>query len=213
MYKFFLFADFWHLANLTPNSKVHLLRYISPSPVLTILLLVYDMSVSLILQPSIPSQGTHLGTHFSISISISMFISLQLRTWSHIYDWVFLCLLMIPLKHCNPHICLQGLVQEQRLLEQYSSSRNLESTRWDELRNWNMLFYSMVKMQMVFWKHFSFSLNEKSPWVTVSQELREGSEHRNFLDLVPWQCEAEQDGCAEDTDEEKENHTFKDKSR
>lgn len=147
MYEFFLFADFWHLANLSPNSKVHLLRYISPSPVLTILLLVYDMSVSPILQPSIPSQGTYLGTHFS-SISISMFISIPLHTWSHIYNWVLLCLLMIPLKHCNPHICLQGLVQEQRLLRQYLSSRNLESTRWDELRNWSMLFYSRVKMQI-----------------------------------------------------------------
>lgn len=169
MYEFFLFADFWHLANLTPNSKVHLLRYISPSPVLAILL-VYDMSVSPILQPSIPSQGTHLGTHFS-SISLSMFISIPLLTWSHIYDWVLLCLLMIPLKHCNPHICLRGLVQEQRLLGQYSSSRNLESTRWAELRNWSMLFYSRVKMQMVFWKHFSFSLNEKVHGVTVSQSL------------------------------------------
>lgn len=97
-----------------------------------------------------------------LSISIYVYIYnitylityMRLSTFMHAYD---------SLKHCNPYICLQGLVQEQRLLGQYLSSRNLESARWDELRNWSVLFYSRVKMQMVFWKHSSCSLNEKSP--------------------------------------------------
>lgn len=62
----FLLTGSCHPSNLIPNSRVHLLSYFSPPHTLTIPLPVYVSPAPI--EPSTPSQGTHLGTHLSTLI-------------------------------------------------------------------------------------------------------------------------------------------------